>query len=433
MSRHATPTVAFVGMTHLGLVSATATASKGFSVIGLDDSEELVKRIKAGDLPVREPGLKTLIAENGNQQRFTSDFSLLKEANVVYIAADVPTDRKGVSNLSSINALVSRVIDCLAADAILIILCQVPPGFTRKLNVDKNHLFYQVETLIFGRAVERATKPERLIVGCSNPRRPLPRSYLSILEVDGCPILPMQYESAELAKIAINMCLVASISVANTMSEICEQIGADWAEIVPSLLLDHRIGAHSYLLPGLGLGGGNLERDLASLISIGDRAHTDTSVPKAWIKNSQHRRDWAVREVKAAHLSEGRLAVWGLTYKENTHSTKNSPALATLEKLPNATLRVHDPAVSAEVVNHDSVIGLSEPLETLRESDALLILAPWPVYADIRPMKIRQHMSGRLIIDPYRVLSPLECQKAGLEWRALGSPTRSWNYNEDAC
>ena len=103
---------------------------------------------------------------------------------------------------------------------------------------------------MFGWAVERATQPERFIVGCADPIRPLPRPYTMLLDAFDCPILPMRYESAELAKIAINCCLVASVSVANTLADLSERIGADWHEIAPALRLDRRIGAHSYLSPG---------------------------------------------------------------------------------------------------------------------------------------------------------------------------------------
>src|SRR6185437_13120933 len=132
-------------------------------------------------------------------------------------------------------------------------------------------LFDQGETLVFGRAVERATEPERFIVGCAAPERPIPAAYGAYLSAYSCPILPMRYESAELSKIAINCCLVASVTVANTLAELSEEIGADWAEIAPALRLDRRIGLHSYLAPGLGISGGNLERDLATVLRLSEQ------------------------------------------------------------------------------------------------------------------------------------------------------------------
>ena len=174
-------------------------------------------------------------------------------------------------------------------------LCQVPPGFTRRLPLDPARLFYQVETLVFGRAVERATKPERFIVGCADPARPLPEAYATLLGAFDCPILPMRYESAELAKIAINCCLVASVSVANTLADLSERIGADWHEIAPALRLDRRIGPYSYLAPGLGIAGGNLERDLATVLRLSEATGSEASVIAAFINNSRSRRDWVLR------------------------------------------------------------------------------------------------------------------------------------------
>ena len=105
----------------------------------------------------------------------------------------------------------------------------------------------------------------------------------------------MRYESAELAKISINCCLVASVSTANTLAELCERIGADWSEIVPALKLDRRIGQYSYLTPGLGLSGGNLERDLATVIRFAEANETDAGVVEAWVSNSTWRKDWPFR------------------------------------------------------------------------------------------------------------------------------------------
>src|SRR5262249_28035441 len=174
------------------------------------------------------------------------------------------------SCLVPLDQLVDRVIGPVWRGAVLVILSQVQPGYTRALRqrlddvlgCKEISLYYQVETLVFGRAVERALKPERFMVGCGDPARPLPASYQELLAAFGCPILPMCYESAELSKIAINVFLTASVTATNTLAEICEHIGADWAEIVPALRLDKRIGPFAYLSPGLGLAGGNLERDL---------------------------------------------------------------------------------------------------------------------------------------------------------------------------
>jgi UDPglucose 6-dehydrogenase len=317
--------------------------------------------------------------------------------------------------------MVERVAPKMSGNALLVILSQVPPGYTRALPVPAERLYYQVETLVFGRAVERATKPERFIVGCAAPRQPIAPALKTFLESFSCPILPMAYESAELAKISINFCLVASISVANTLAEICERIGADWSDIAPALKLDKRIGQGAYLTPGLGIAGGNLERDLRTIVQIGDTKKTDTGVVKAWLVNSAYRKDWLwqVLQDLAAHPGSA-IAVLGLAYKENTHSTKNSPSLALLEHLRGMPVKVHDPVVPASVVPWAT--GAADPLAAATRADVLVIATPWPQYRELQPADLARVMKGRTVLDPYRVLDGRACAAAGLTYHTLGMP-----------
>jgi UDPglucose 6-dehydrogenase len=417
------PMVGFVGMTHLGVVSAICSASKGFDILGVDRDVLTIERLQAGQVPVTEPGLEEMLSDNRARQRFSADLADLASCDVVYIALDVPTDDQGRSDLTDIRALIDQVLPHLAPQAVLVILCQVPPGFTRGLSLDPARLYYQVETLIFGRAVERATQPERFIIGCADPQQPLPTAFSQVLEAFDCPILPMRYESAELAKISINMCLVASIGVANTMAELCEQIGAAWHEIVPALKLDRRIGAYSYLAPGLGIAGGNLERDLATVIRLAGEHGTDSGIVEAWVRNSRNRRDWALRTVEAtvmAKADDPTVAVWGLAYKENTHSVKNSPSVATLSQMRETRVRLHDPVVKAEAAGHPRAEAAESAIDALTGADALMILTPWPAYRDIAPAAIASSMAGRVVIDPYRVLDASAAQQAGLTYYTLG-------------
>lgn len=419
------PVIGFAGMTHLGLVSGVSAAEKGFRVVCFDPAPASVEALVRGVLPVSEPQLDDLVARNSGKLTFTSKTADLAICDVIYVAPDVATDDKGGSDLGPINVLLDQVLGAARADAVVVVLSQVPPGFTRTKQRPGRILYYQVETLIFGRAVERALQPERYIVGCADPSQPLPASFKAFLDAHGCPILPMRYESAELAKISINMCLVASVSVANTLAELCEKIGADWSEIVPALKLDRRIGQYSYLAPGLGIAGGNLERDLATVCAFADRHGTDAGVVRAWIANSRHRRDWAASTIRAVLLDANpgaTVAVWGLAYKENTHSVKNSPALATLTQLPGVKLRLHDPLVPASAAAHTTAQGVPDPLAALNGADALMILTPWPQYRAIEPVAIAAAMRGRIVLDPYGVLDLGAAMAAGLDLYTLGRP-----------
>ena len=430
--------VGFAGMTHLGIVSSVATAARGCTVLGYDDDEKLVARLRRGELPIIEPGLDALLAANRDRIGFSASLRELSRCDVVYVAADVPTDDEAESDLAPIVTLIEDVSRHLRDDAVLVLLCQVPPGFTRRIaSMPQDRLIYQVETLVFGRAVERALNPERFIVGCADPTSPLPAPYREILDAFGCPVLPMRYESAELAKISINCCLVASVTVANTLAELSELIGADWAEIVPALRLDQRIGPHSYLDPGLGIAGGNLERDLRTVLDLAAGTGADVGVVHAWIANSRHRRDWCWRVLRDHVLNPPQtvqIAVLGLAYKQNTHSTKNSPAIALLSRLETMGVRarVHDPVVPSAIVPF--AMGCADPLACAAGADALVLSTPWPEYRRLRIEDLARVMAGRVLIDPFRLLNGEAATAAGFAYHTLGmAPPRRLETSLSPC
>jgi UDPglucose 6-dehydrogenase len=229
----------------------------------------------------------------------------------------------------------------------------------------------------------------------------------------------MRYESAELAKISINCCLVASVTTANMLAELCEALGADWSEIAPALRLDRRIGAHAYLTPGLGLAGGNLERDLATVRSLARRHGADAGPVDAWLANSRHRKGWSYRTLRETVLDaqpDARIAVLGLAYKEDTHSTKNSPALECLGHLQGSTVAVFDPVVKGSTVPFAR--DAASALDCVAGADALLILTPWAEFKRLDVDAIAQAMRGRVLIDPYRCLPGAAA--AGFRYFTLG-------------
>jgi len=419
MPRHV---VGYAGMTHLGLNSAVAAADKGYDTVCYDPDPQLVDALRRGELPVTETDLPEVLAENAARITFTADLKELRGCDLVYIASDVPTDDSGRSNLGPIDALISQVDGALRPEVLMVILSQVPPGFTRARLRPGRHLYYQVETLIFGRAMERARFPERFIVGCSEPEQALPAVLADFLSTFGCPILPMRYESAELAKISINMCLVASVSVANTMAELCEETGADWSEILPALRLDRRIGPHSYLSPGLGIAGGNLERDLATVLSLSERHGTDAGIVTAWLANSQYRKDWTWRvlnKLVLAQRPDAKVTVLGLAYKEGTHSVKNSPALALLSHLRGHAVVVYDPVVSSAEAGV-SFTAASGAMDAVQDADVVCIMTPWPEFKSLSPSGLAKRMRGQVLIDPFRVIDVGAARAAGLQYVTLG-------------
>jgi UDPglucose 6-dehydrogenase len=417
------PVIGFVGMTHLGLNSCIAAAEKGFELIGFDPSAQLITEMNEGHFPVSEPQLDELAKKNESHLSFTSDINKLKKCDVVYVAPDVPTNDQGESDLSTITVLLDLALEATLPECVIVILSQVPPGFTRgKLRVGRS-IYYQVETLIFGQAIHRALHPERYIVGCENPEMPIASPFAQFLEAHDCPILPMRFESAELAKISINMCLVASVSTANTLAELCEKIGADWSEIVPALKLDRRIGKYSYLTPGLGISGGNLERDLSTVCRLGDQYGTDVGVVRAWINNSQYRKNWVFRTLYKAILSkfdDPVIAVLGLAYKQDTDSVKNSPSIALLENLNPFAVRVFDPCVKAYAHKNPYAYGADSEIDAIKGADVLIVMTPWKQFKDLDLSIIASEMRHRVLIDPYAIFKSEEVVNNGFEYYTLG-------------
>jgi UDPglucose 6-dehydrogenase len=416
------PRIGFAGITHLGLVSATAAAARGFDVVAFDGDAGRIERLQRRELPVVEPELPQLLEKHADRITFTGTAARLGACALVYVAQDVDTDVSGESDLGPLHALLTTVTNVLDPAASLVVLSQVPPGFTRSLPAPARR-FCQVETLVMGDAVRRALAPERFIVGCAEPEAALPPRLEEFLGAFGCPVLKMSYESAELAKIAVNVCLVASISAANTLAALCERIGADWTDIAPALRLDRRIGAHAYLTPGLGIAGGNLERDLATVCTLADRHGTDAGVVRAWLSNGRHRRDWALGQLHERVLHrrpDTVVALLGLAYKADTASTRNSPAVGLLAALRPVTVRAYDPVVPAPVDPH--VVQAASPLDACAGADALVIMTPWGEFRRLMPAAIADALRGRTVIDPYGVLAPEGCRAAGLHHVRLGSP-----------
>lgn len=408
--------VAYVGLTHLGLISAAASLEKGFQVLCFDPDEMLVNKLQSGIYPINEPGFEEALQRNKERLFFTFQLEDLKKADLIYVAPDIPTNEAGESDLSGIKKLISLIGPYIAKNACLIILSQVSPGFTRALQsllqdsqVDPAKIYYQVETLVFGNAMHRALSPERFIVGVLDPKTPLEPKFEDFLKAFQCPLLIMNYESAEFCKICINAFLAATVSTTNVLEEICQKIGAKWQDIVPALRLDKRIGAYAYLAPGLGLSGGNIERDLRTITSLAQCYGSHGQVVDSFIKNSQYRRNWPLQVFYRhilPHLSnkETTISILGLAYKENTHSTKNSASLKLISQLKGFKIQTYDPLVKTLPFPSDSITFKPNASEAVKGADVLFLMTPWPEFRQLKPETLFPLMHKKFIVDPYKLL-----------------------------
>jgi UDPglucose 6-dehydrogenase len=423
-------TIAVVGLSHLGTVTALGFAALGQTVLAVDDDGEAVAALRRGSLTVYEPGLDELRAAHGARLTPSTDFAGLAEADLVVVARDTPTDAAGVADLAAIDALVARSVLHLKAGTVLALMSQTAPGYARsvqrRIAAQRPELTFSVyvwvETLIFGQAVERFLHPERIVLGAADPRASLPSPLGHATEDFGCPVVVMGYESAELTKTAINLYLAASVTCANTLADLAEAVGADWTEIVRALRLDVRIGPAAYLRPGLGIGS-NLERDLVALARLGRETGRDVALIDTVLAASRARYAWVVRQLRRhVFRAQGRpiLALWGLAYKKNTRSVRNSPALRLAQALSGyATIRAWDPVVTAaDVAGHAGVVGSAE--EAVEGADALVIMTDWDVFAAVDLGNVRARMRRPVVIDCVGALAGRRAELAGITYVGMG-------------
>lgn len=395
--------IAFVGLSHLGLNYLAASAQKKYSVFGFDNNNKNLKNLVNYVISFKEPNLTNLIKKNKKNIFLTSNFKYLKLCNLVFISEDVKTNKKGKSNYNNLKNLIKKTLKNLNKKTILVILSQMKPGFVRSINFPKNRLFYQVETLVFGNAVNRALKPERIIVGTENKSTKIKSIYLNYLKSFACPILKMNYESAEITKIAINLLLASSVTTTNALSELCEKNSADWQDIMPALKLDKRIGKFSYIKPGLGISGGNIERDIVAAKNLLEKNQPLYLTLNNFLKSSDYMKDWVKRIlVKRKFLNKKKMniGVVGLTYKENTNSIKNSPGIKLVQYLKNKSfVDIYEPMLNFEIKGKN--IRQTDKLSKLMKNNKIIIF--------MRPlMNIKKEglkdsiFKNKIIIDPYR-------------------------------
>jgi UDPglucose 6-dehydrogenase len=411
--------VGFVGASHLGQVYSAATAAAGIEVTLIDPSESLISTLREAP-SVAEPGLDDAWRTTRNRRICSTDIHKSRDCDLVVISMDVPTDDRGTSRTELIESLAHDVFAAMSGSGIpVVLLSQVTPGTTRRLASEYELLSYQVETLVVGQALSRASHPERHIVGVANVTVGLHPRHAEWLDSFPAAKHVMTYESAELSKIAINLFLAASVSTTNSIAELARSLGASWDDIVPTLRTDRRIGPHAYLTPGLGLSGGNIERDLATFLRLADAGRADPSVIEAFVRSSKYHRDWTLRQLATVDLpSRAVVAVLGIAYKADTASTKNSPALDVLDALADCEIRVHDPRAVLDK-RHSPIRQTENWRDAVVGADCTIIMTPWDEYVSINVDDILELMHGLTIIDPYRVLSRFDWRAAGYDYRSL--------------
>jgi len=399
--------IGYVGLTHLGLTYLTSSLIKNQEVVGYDLDQNKINNFKNCEYDITERNLISKLKYYKNKIFYTDQIKKLNKCDLIFVSCDVKTNNKNESDYTKLNNYLRLIKQNINFTIPIIILSQVKPGFTRNLKLNKFKLYYQVETLIFGRALQQAIKPKRIIVGKKNKKDKLDSKYLIYLKKFQSPILEMIYESAELCKIAINIMLASSLTAANTIANISEKIGADFSEITPALKLDPRIGKNSYINPGLGISGGNIERDIVTVQKlIKENNIKENNLMNSIYTISQKRKNWTFdifQEIYKRHKIF-KIAIFGFTYKKNNSSYKNSPTINLLKNLKklNLNIQVYDDLVSIKKINLNCNFNPNIK-EVVKNSDILIFMRDFKDKKKLERINYLGLMKKNFIIDPFGI------------------------------
>ena len=262
-------------------------------------------------------------------------------------------------------------------------------------------------------------KPERIIIGAESNK--ISKNYNLFLKRFNCPIIKMSYESAELTKISINIFLASSVTITNMLARASENVNASWSQIVPALKLDKRIGKHAYLKPGLGLSGGNIERDLFSIKTIMRNDKNGKNFINSIIKNSKYMSKWVERILQKKIKKNSLVGILGLAYKDKTNSIKNSPAIELIKKFRNNEILAYDPLVKAKKTNlnfnqSDDIVNV------IKKSDIIILMTNWKNLNEVKSKFKNINLKKKIILDPYGLLNSL-VDKSFKKYFTLGTKT----------
>lgn len=403
--------ISFIGISHLSLVYSSVYSEYVKKIVCYDDDKSIVSNLKNLKIELEEPELEFLLKKNKKKFLYTNEISEIIDSDIVYVGIDIATNKKNQLRLSKLNFLCKQILNLkLKKKTSIVFLSQVPPGyienFSKKIT---NKVFYQVETLVFGNAIHRAKRPERFIIG-SKYSNINDLKYFNFLKKFKCPILNMDYRTSELSKIAINIMLISSSMTANYLSIISEKLNFDWLKIIEALKMDKRIGKYAYIYPSLGLSGGNLERDLNSLKNIASNNLIDTSIIKSWNKISDIRKKWVQLHLSSIlkKLKQKKILIFGLSYKENTNSVKNSNSLEIIKKFKNLKFYGYDPKVKKIRIKNFEFVKIEK--EILRKFKIYIIFNKSNEFKNLFK-KYQKNIKDKFILDPFNILEKTNLSK----------------------
>ena len=435
--------VAMIGAGYVGLVSATCFSEFGFSVTCVDAEPERIAALRAGHVPIYEPGLEALLAANvaAGRLSFTEDIAeAVPAADVVMLAVGTPSRRgDGHADLSFVFEAARQVADALDGYTVVATKSTVPVGTGREIariiRERRPDAAFDVvsnpEFLREGSAIGDFMRPDRVVVGVESERaQAVMQALYRPLFLIETPVLFTTLETAELIKYAANCFLATKITFINEIADLCERLGADVQDVAKGIGLDGRIGRY-FLHAGPGFGGSCFPKDAAAFARIAEEAGAPSAIVEAVLQQNTARKAAMVGKIVQAcggSVLDKTVAVLGVTFKPNTDDVRESPSLVILPGLMErgATVRAFDPAGMEEArALLDGVVWCNDSYEAMAGADALVILTEWNEFRALDLERARSLLRTPLVVDLRNIYEPAEMAAAGLRYVSIGRPAVS--------
>src|SRR5579883_1657890 len=432
--------IAIVGTGYVGLVSGACFSEFGVDVVCVDQDRTKIDRLQRGEMPIFEPGLEALVAENVEAGRlsFTTDLrAAVQGAEAVFIAVGTPSRRgDGHADLSHVFAAAEEIGRALDGYSVVVTKSTVPVGTGRRVAAILRRVRPQgnfdvasnPEFLREGSAIDDFMRPDRVVIGTdSDQARAVLRALYRPLYLIETPMVFTDIETAELIKYAANAFLATKITFINEMADLCERVGADVQEVAKGIGLDGRIG-RKFLHAGPGFGGSCFPKDCRALVRTAREAQARLEIVETVVRvNEARKRAMADRIIAACggSVAGKRLAVLGLTFKPNTDDMRDAPSLVILPALltAGAEIRAFDPEGMEEAKK--LLPGLSycaDPYEAMAAADALILLTEWNAFRALDLERAKSLLRTPLVIDLRNIYEPQQMIAAGLAYVSIGRP-----------
>jgi UDPglucose 6-dehydrogenase len=430
--------VAMIGSGYVGLVSGACFADFGHEVVCVDVNAQRIEDLKQGRIPIYEPGLDRLVADNAAAGRlsFTTDLAAaVADCEAVFIAVGTPSRRgDGHADLTYVAAAARDIAKAIRGYTVVVTKSTVPVGtgdtveqIIREARPDAEFsVVSNPEFLREGAAIEDFKRPDRVVVGANDERaKQVMAELYRPLSLNAAPVLFTDRRTAELTKYAANAFLATKITFINEIADLCEEVGADVQLVARGIGMDKRIGS-KFLNAGPGYGGSCFPKDTLALIRSAQDNGVSLRVVEAVVAVNDARKTAMARKVVKAcggSVQGKTIAVLGLTFKPNTDDMRDAPSINIIDALQRAgaTVRAHDPVgvEQAKAVLHD-VHYADSPYDCAQGADALVLITEWDAYRALDLARLRQRMKAPVVVDLRNVYRAEEMAKHGFDYVRVG-------------